>query len=218
MKSANGARKWWIGACLGVLVGATLIRPGWAGAPTDQLKSSVDAVIRILEDQRLKPVSMERERRSAIRKEADATFDFAESARRALGPHWQRLNDQERQEFVSLYADLLQRAYISKIERYSGEKISFAGESVETDQATVKTRFATKQGTEVPVDYRMLRHGDRWLVYDVFVEGVSLIANYRTQFNKIIQTASYAELVRKLKAAELRAPADAQLRDKPPGS
>jgi len=218
MKSTNGARTWWIGACRGVLLGVTLATPGWAGAPTDQLKGSVDSVIRILDDQRLKPASMEQERRAAIRKQADATFDFAESARRALGPHWQRLSDQDRQEFVSLYADLLQRAYISKIERYSGEKISYAGESVDTDLATVKTRFVTKQGTEVPVDYRMLRHGDRWLVYDVVVEGVSLIANYRTQFNKIIQTASYAELVRKLKAAELRAPADAQPRDKARGS
>jgi len=219
MKSTNGARKCWIGASRGVLLGVTLLAtPGWAGAPTDQLKGSVDSVIRILEDQRLKPASMEQERRAVIRKQADAIFDFTESARRALGPHWQRLSDQERQEFVSLYADLLQRAYISKIERYSGEKITYAGDSVDTDQATVKTRFVTKQGAEIPVDYRMIRHGDRWLVYDVNVEGVSLIANYRTQFNKIIQTASYAELVRKMKAAEVRAPADAEPRAKVPGS
>jgi phospholipid transport system substrate-binding protein len=218
MKSMNGARKWWIGTCLSVLLGVTLIRPGWAGAPTDQLKGSVDQVIRLLDDPRLKSASMEQERRAAIRKEADAIFDFAESAKRALGPHWQHLSDENRQEFVSLYADLLQRAYISKIERYSGEKITYAGESADADLVTVKTRFLAKQGTEIPVDYRMRRHGDRWLVYDVFVEGVSLIANYRTQFNKIIQTASYAELVRKMKAAELRAPADSQPRDKAPRS
>jgi phospholipid transport system substrate-binding protein len=78
---------------------------------------------------------------------------------------------------------------------------------VDSGLATVRTRFVTKQGTEIPVDYRMQQRGDRWLVYDVSVEGVSLINNYRTQFDKIIQTSSYAELVRKMKAAEFAAPA-----------
>src|SRR6267143_1959470 len=109
--------------------------------------------------------------------------------------------EKDRQEFTALFTDLIERAYISKIERYSGERIAYAGEAVDGGLATVRTRFVTKQGTEVPVDYRMQQRGDRWLVYDVSVEGVSLINNYRTQFEKIIQTSSYAELVRKMKAA-----------------
>jgi phospholipid transport system substrate-binding protein len=177
-----------------------------AGAPTDQLKSSVEQIIKVLEDPALKAESRAADRRAAIRKEAEGVFDFGETAKRALGRHWQNLSEKDRQEFTGLFADLIERAYISKIERYSGEKIAYTGEAVDSGLATVRTRFVTKQGTEVPIDYRMQQKGDRWLGYDVSIEGVSLINNYRTQFDKIIQTSSYAELVRKLKAADVPAP------------
>jgi phospholipid transport system substrate-binding protein len=170
-----------------------------AGAPSEQLKASVDRIIRILEDPGLKADTRTRERRAAIRGEADRIFAFEETAKRALGPHWRGLSEQDRREFVPLFADLLQHSYISKIEQYNGEKITYAGDAVEGDLATVKTRFTTRNGTPVPVDYRMLRRGDQWLVYDVNIEGVSLIANYRTQFNKIIRTDSYQALVAKLR-------------------
>lgn len=181
--------------------------PARAGAPTDQLKASVEKIVKVLEDPALRTEARSQERRAAIRKEAEVVFDFSETARRALGRHWQGLAEKDRQEFTSLFTDLIERAYISKIERYSGERIAYAGEAMDGGLASVRTRFVTKQGTEVPVDYRMQQRGDRWLVYDVSVEGVSLINNYRTQFDKIIQTSSYAELVRKMKAAELTAPA-----------
>ncbi len=178
-----------------------------AGAPTDQLKVSVEQIVKVLEDPGLKPEAKAKERRAAIRKEAEVVFDFGETAKRALGRHWQALAEKDRQEFTALFTDLIERAYISKIERYSGERIAYAGEAIDGGLATVRTRFVTKQGTEIPVDYRMQQRGDRWLVYDVSVEGVSLINNYRTQFEKIIQTSSYSELVRKMKAAEFAAPA-----------
>jgi phospholipid transport system substrate-binding protein len=178
-----------------------------AGAPTDQLKTAVDQMVKILEDPALKAEGREKERRAAIRREAETVFDFGETAKRALGRHWQPLAEKDRQEFTSLFTDLIERAYISRIERYSGERVTYTGESVDGALASVRTRFVTKQGTEIPIDYRMQQRGDRWLVYDVVVEGVSLINNYRTQFDKIIQTSSYAELVRKLKAAEVAAPA-----------
>jgi phospholipid transport system substrate-binding protein len=184
----------------------SLTTPAHAGAPTEQLKTSVEQIVRVLEDPALRTEGKVRERRAAIRKEAEVIFDFGETARRALGRHWQALGASERAEFTGLFTDLIERAYISKIERYSGERIAFAGESVEGGLASVRTRFVTKKGTEIPVDYRMQQRGDRWLVYDVSVEGVSLINNYRTQFDKIIQTSSYAELVRKMKAAEVAAP------------
>lgn len=188
-------------AVAGFLVGAPAVVE--AGAPTDQLKSSVEQIVKVLEDPALKADSRVKDRRAAIRKEAEVVFDFTETAKRALGRHWQALSEKDRQEFTGLFTDLIERAYISKIERYSGERIAYAGEAVDGGLATVRTRFVTKQGTEVPVDYRMQQRGDRWLVYDVSVEGVSLINNYRTQFDKIIQTSSYAELVRKMKAAEV---------------
>jgi phospholipid transport system substrate-binding protein len=192
-----------------VLVGLAVWAPApaRAGAPTDHLKASVEQIVKVLEDPAMRAGSRAQERRAAIRKEAEGVFDFTETAKRALGRHWQGLSDKDRQEFTTLFTDLIERAYISKIERYSGERIAYAGESVDSGLATVRTRFVTKQGTEIPVDYRMQQRGDRWLVYDVSVEGVSLINNYRTQFDKIIQTSSYAELVRKMKAAELAAPA-----------
>jgi len=188
-------------AVAGLLVGAPVVAE--AGAPTDQLKSSVEQIVKVLEDPALKTDSRAKDRRAAIRKEAEVVFDFTETAKRALGRHWQGLSEKDRQEFTGLFTDLIERAYISKIERYSGERIAYAGEAVDGGLATVRTRFVTKQGTEIPVDYRMQQRGDRWLVYDVSVEGVSLINNYRTQFDKIIQTSSYAELVRKMKAAEV---------------
>jgi len=172
------------------------------GPPTDQLKSSIDTVIRILEAPALKGPGKLRERRAAIRKVANDAFDFTEIAKRALGRHWQGRTDKEREEFVGLFADLLERAYISKIELYGGEKIQYGREQLDGDFTTVSTKITTKQGQEVPVDYRMLRRGDRWLVYDVAVEGVSLVSNYRSQFSQIIQASSYEELVKRMKAKD----------------
>jgi phospholipid transport system substrate-binding protein len=174
-----------------------------AGAPTDQLKAAVDQMILILEDPALKPDSKTEERRAAIRREADRIFDFEETSKRALGPHWQKLGTKDRQEFVTVFTELLERSYISKIERYSGEKTLYTSVAVDGDLATVKTRFITKSGKDIPVDYRMHRRGDRWLVYDVVAEGISLVGNYWTQFNKILQTASYEDLVARLKGKQI---------------
>lgn len=186
-----------------VLVTALLsmsVAPALAGVPSEQLKASIDQVIRTLEDPGLKSEASVDKRRAAIRQAAGNIFDFGEAARRSLGRHWQSLADRDRQEFVALFTDLLERAYIGRIEQYSGERIVYAGDLVDADAATVKTRFTTKKGVEVPVDYRMLRRSDRWLVYDVSVEGLSLVANYRSQFNKIIETSSYQDLVRRMRA------------------
>lgn len=178
------------------------VAPAWAGAPTDQLKGSIDKIIPILGDPALKADSKAKERRSAIRAVADDIFDFTESARRSLGRHWERLTGPEREEFATLFGDLLERTFLSKLETYGGEQIAYTGESVNGDLATVKTKIITKKGAELPVDYQILRRGDRWFVYDVYVDGVSLIANYRAQFSKIIQTSSYRELVRKIKTKQ----------------
>jgi phospholipid transport system substrate-binding protein len=186
-------------ACLFVCVAAA---PGWAGPPTEQLKGSIDRVMKLIEQPALKGDGKAGERRAAVRKIANDIFDFAEISRRSLGRHWQARSEKEKDEFVALFGDLLERSYISKIELYGGEKIAYATERVDGDNAVVVTKIATKGGTEVPIDYRMLKKGDRWLVYDVSIEGVSLVSNYRTQFNKIIQTSSYADLVKKMKTKQ----------------
>ncbi len=181
---------------------ALVATPSWAGAPTDQLKGAMDRVVKSLEDPALKGQDKLMQRRTVVRRIADEIFDFGEIARRSLARHWQPLTESQRQEFTSLFSDLLERSYISKIELYGGEKIVFAGEKIDADSASVTTKIVTKNGTEVPIDYRMLKRADRWLVYDVSIEGVSLVSSYRTQFNKIIQTASYAELVQKMRTKQ----------------
>ena len=192
------------------LLALSFASAAWAGIPTDQLKGAIDRVVKTLEDPAYKGEGKGLERRRAVRKIADDIFDFTEISRRALARHWQTLSEKQREEFVGLFADLLERSYISKIELYGGEKIQYTNERVDGETATVATRIITKNGTDVPVDYRMHKKGDRWLVYDVNIEGVSLVSNYRTQFNKIIQTASYNDLVQKLKTKqdELVAPDD----------
>jgi phospholipid transport system substrate-binding protein len=185
-----------------LVAGLSAARPAAAGAPSDQLRTQIDRVLKVLDDAELKKEPRARDRRAAVRRIANDIFDFGETARRSLGRHWQSRTPAERDEFVQLFSDLLERSYISRVELYGGEKIQYTGDIVEGDQARVQTKLLTKGGSDIPIEYRMHRKGDRWLVYDVVIEGVSLVANYRTQFNKIIQTSSYQELVRKMKTKQ----------------
>ncbi|HEY7521441.1 MAG TPA: ABC transporter substrate-binding protein [Methylomirabilota bacterium] len=191
-----------IGLVCAVLAALPVAREATAGAPTDQLRTQVDRVLKLLDDSALKAPEKAKERRAAVRKVADEIFDFGETARRSLGRHWAARTPEEREEFVKLFGDLLERSYISKIELYGGEKIQYIADKIEGETAIVQSKLLTKAGSEVPIDYRMLKKGERWLVYDVVIEGVSLVANYRTQFNKIIQTSSFQELVKKMKTRQ----------------
>jgi phospholipid transport system substrate-binding protein len=178
-----------------------------AGPVTDQLKVDLTRVFRVIEEtggvpsQREAAITVEA-RRSAIRSAADPAFDWREMASRSLARHWQPRTEAERAEFVQLFGDLIQRSYITQLERYSGEPIRYVGERVEGDLGVVSTRFVTKQSQEIPVDYRLLSRDGRWRVYDVVVEGVSLVGSYRSQFDKVIRTSSYPELVKRLKDKE----------------
>jgi len=191
-----------IAVACSVVVALLVGRDATAGAPTEQLRAQVDKVLKLLEDAALKAPDKAKERRAAVRKVADDIFDFGETAKRSLGRHWAARTPEERAEFVKLFGDLLERSYISKIELYGGEKIQYVGDRIEGDTAAVQSKLLTKTGSEVPIEYRMLRKSDRWLVYDVVIEGVSLVANYRTQFNKIIQTSSFQDLVKKMKTRQ----------------
>lgn len=171
-----------------------------AGVPTEQLRGSVDKVLKLVGDSAAKRESP-RERRASLRRIADDIFDWEETARRSLGTHWQQRTRAEREEFVRLFADLLERSYMSKIELYDGEKIGYAGDTIDGDQAIVRTKLVNRHGSELGVNYKMLRRdGDRWKVYDVEIEGVSLVANYRTQLNSLLRRSSYPEVVRAIRA------------------
>jgi phospholipid transport system substrate-binding protein len=189
-----------IAVAVGLALGSA--GPASAGAPTEQLRTAVDRVLQIVEDSALKQAGRTEERRVAIRAVASEIFDFGEITRRALGPHWASGTPAQREELVQLFTALLERSYVGKIETYSGERVTWLGDTGDESLATVRTRIITKAGTEIPVEYRMYRRGERWLAYDVTIEGISLVANYRAQFNKIIQASSHAGLAAQLRAKQ----------------
>ena len=155
-------------------------------------------MVKVLQD----PALDQTQRRAEIRAIAVEAFDVAEAARRTLGPHWPKRTPAERQEFIGLFQGLLERGYLSRIGEYGGESVQYVGERIEGEYATVRALIVTQKGTQVPVEARVLRQGDRWRMYDVLIENVSLIASYRSQFDRVIRTSSYEELVRRLKARE----------------
>jgi phospholipid transport system substrate-binding protein len=187
---------------LSLVVLALLARPAHAGPPTEQLKAGIDRVLVILQDPALKQPGKAEERRQKIRVIANEVFDWTEIGKRALARHWQGRSPQEREEFSKLFADLLERSYVGKIEAYSGEKILYGEEAVDGDQATVRTKLLTKSGTQIPIDYQMQKLEERWRVYDVKIENVGLVANYRSQFNRIIQQSGFNDLMQRLKTKQ----------------
>jgi phospholipid transport system substrate-binding protein len=175
----------------------------WAGPATDQVKASVDRVLKLVQDPELKKPQNAEKRRAQIREVARGLFDFEEMAKRALARHWAARTPEQRKRFTELFADLLENSYVSKIESYSGEKIVYLPEQTDVDTVTVRSKIVTQKGTEIPLDYRLQKKGDRLEAYDVSIEGVSLVANYRSQFNRIITQNSYDELVKKMEQKQL---------------
>ena len=173
--------------------------PVWAGEPTDEIKQTTDKILSILTNPSLKGSSKTAEREKLIRQAIDERFDWEEMARRSLARYWDQRTDGEKKEFVRLYSDLLERTYMDKVEGYSGEKVIYEGESVDNGYAVVRVKIVTKKNTDIRVHYRLKRVENKWLVYDVSIEGVSLVNNYRTQFNSIILKSSYENLVKRLR-------------------
>ena len=199
---------------LAVLMAALLVPVGaatvHAGAAVDTLKVGVDKALKILEDPGLKGEAHASDRRKQLREIADGLFDFEEMSRRTLATHWQKRTPDERQQFSTLFADLLENTYFTQIDTYSGGgTVKYVAENVTGDQATVRTVIVTAKGTEIPADYRMHQKAGKWLVYDVSIEGVSLVNNYRAQFNSIIQRGGFADLVQKLQKKSFPMPSKA---------
>lgn len=170
----------------------------WANTPTDQLRTALEQVIRVLDDPSLKPNAKAQERQARVRAAVSGVFDFPEIAKRALGRHWHPLSRSEREKFVNLFQALLEHTYLPKVALYQGERIQFRSESVDGNFAEVRSVLITRQGQEIPVTYRLGQRDGYWLIFDILVEGVSLTSNYRSQFNEIIQRASFLELVRRI--------------------
>lgn len=181
------------------ILSLSLLVTAYAGVPTDQMKQTIDKVIDILNNKELKKPGKVKERRTALRKAVGEKFDFEEMAKRSLALYWKQRTPEEKKEFVSFYSDLLERSYIKKIENYTDEKIIYTDEKIDDGYAIVKTKIITKRNVEIPIEYKLLKKNNKWDVYDVVIEGVSLVNNYRNQFSKIIRTSSYEELVKRMK-------------------
>jgi phospholipid transport system substrate-binding protein len=170
-----------------------------AMTPTETVKTRVEAALQNLsQTSGGSPESIE-QRRVELRRAADSLFDFTEMGRRALGRHWADRTPAEREEFVKLFTDLIARSYIGKIDHYAGETIAYTAERVDGDEASVQSRVVTAKGSQIPVEYRLHRVNDDWSAYDVLVENVSLVGTYRSQFDRIIRSESFASLLRRLR-------------------
>jgi phospholipid transport system substrate-binding protein len=170
----------------------------WAGEATEAMKGTIEEVLRIVADKDLKQPAKANERRQMLEKVVGERFDYREMSRRALGAPWNNLSDKEKDEFVSLFQTLLVNTYADKIESYTGQGVHYINERTEKDYAEVRTKVLTGK-TDIPLDYRLLHKDSTWRVYDVVVDGVSLVNNYRGQFTKILRASSYADLVDQLR-------------------
>ncbi len=182
-----------------------LMRPvsAVAGLPTDQVRGTIDRVLAILQDPKLKSKDKLVERRELLRRVIGARFDFAEMAKRSLGAEWRRLKPAQQQEFVELFTDLLRDAYVADIESYNGEKVIYTRETQEERFATVDTILKSLNGTEYSIEYRLHLIAKEWKVYDVVIENVSIVNNYRAQFARVINRSAFDGLIRALKEKTL---------------
>ena len=185
--------------CIGVFSLTCMPPLLWAGEPGKLLMETIDKGFAILKDPSLKRDEKVQERRQILWKEISPVFNFEEMSKRSLGQHWKSRTPEEKKEFVELFTNILKDAYIGKTDTYSGEKVVIISEKQDKNYATVQTRFITNTGTEISVDYNMHNNPGRWTIYDVIIEGVSLVNNYRSQFNNILIKSSYKELIQKIK-------------------
>lgn len=184
--------------CLLLITG--LASPGLAGEPTEKIKQTTDKILSVVSDPALKDSSKADARKKLIRRAVDECFDWEEMAHRALARHWKGRTEEEKKEFIDLFGELLERTYLNKVEGYSGEKVRYEGDMIEGNYALVKVTIVTNKNMDIPVEYRLKKKEKDWLVYDVSIQGVSMVNNYRTQFNNILLKSSYENLVKRLKA------------------
>lgn len=173
----------------------------WAAEdPGTLVMETIDRGLTVLKDPSLKGAEKAQERRQRLWKEISPIFNFEEMSKRALGQHWKKRSPEEKKEFVELFTNILKDAYIGKTDTYSGEKIILVKDKQdENNYASVQTKIVTNTGAVVLVEYRMVNNSGKWQIYDVIIEGVSLVNNYRSQFNNILMKSPYEELVQKIK-------------------
>ena len=170
-----------------------------AGGPTDLTRTTVQEVLAVLENPRLKPDAREKERRAQLRQVIYPRFDFAEMAKRSLGFHWRRRTPEERREFVEIFTELLERFYLNHIKTFNDGKFFYTRETQDKNYAEVDTKIITKKGEEFSINYKLHLINGKWKFYDVVIENISIVNNYRSQFHRVITHTSYEELLRRMK-------------------
>jgi len=166
----------------------------------EAVRQTLTQVLRILDDPSLKNQAKHAQRRRMLEEIAADRFDYGEMSRRVLGSYWKPMTETQRKEFVEVYKSFLSDKYAGRIEDYTGRKqeASYLNERIEGSYAEVRTELRSDK-TTLPMDYRLLMKDGRWSAYDIIIDGVSLVSNYRSQFQKIIRESSYEELVKKLR-------------------
>ena len=178
-------------AIIGIFVAAQAM-----ASITNEVKKSVDEVVRIVSNKEMK--KNEHKRRQALKQAISGIFDYSEMAKRTLGKHWNQRTPAEKKQFTDLFATLLENSYADKIESYHNEKIVYLSESLDGNYSEVRSNIITAKHDEFSLNYKLINENGTWMVYDVVIEGVSLVSNYRSQFNKIISQHGYGELLKKL--------------------
>ena len=173
-------------------------RPVLGGEPTDQIKATTDKIVAILMDPALESPEMLDEKKRKIRKAVDERFDWIAISRRALGRHWQKMTNEEKRTFVPLFGKMLEQTYLSRVGEYSGERVSYEDEEIDGTYGVVNVKIISDKHGEISVKYRLWNKGDDWFIYDISIEGVSLVNNYRSQFNNILMKSSPSDLIKKL--------------------
>jgi phospholipid transport system substrate-binding protein len=177
-----------------------------AGPPSDQLMQSVQKIQAILSDPALKGEGKAQERRQKLREAINTRFDFEEMAKRSLGPEWQKRSPEEQKEFVRSFTALLEGAYFDQLESYNGEKVRLVNERQDKDFAEVSTKILNNKGEDFSINYRLQDINGDWKIFDVVVENISLVNNFRSQFNRVLAKSSYADLVQTMNQKKLSAP------------
>ena len=173
-----------------------------AETPTDAIRSTFEKVVYVLKDEELKQPGRQQERLDRLEQTIGERVNYRELSKRSLGPTWKELSDKEQEEFVGLFAHLLRDVYASRIFQYTDEQVEYLNERLEGSYAEVRTNVRGSK-VNIPVQYRLISQSGVWLVYDVVVDGVSTVSNYRGQFSKILQSASYETLVARLRSKTL---------------
>jgi phospholipid transport system substrate-binding protein len=171
-----------------------------AGEPTEQIRSAISKGVEILDRSSLDSQKQKGDVINQLREIVYPLFDFSEMARRSLGSHWRRLNPQQQKEFVSLFTELLEKTYAERIDLYEGQKVVYTRETIEKNYADVGTKVVGKKGESYTVDYKLHLVDGKWRIYDVVAENISLVNNYRSQFNRVIVNSSFEELLKRMKA------------------